>query len=228
MAYVGNTAQLCQDIVDGELTRVQDWLSQDSADPNTRDYMGRTPLQLAVMSSSPEIVQCLVNHGARLITRLVDGRNTTPHLAAKRGGKAGIEIVKILMKKSATNESEEGEKQFRKRNGDLPHSGTSPINEHEYQDVQDLDIDIFHDVPDKEGRESVGPKFFVKVKKDEEQNTQDGIGPEVNKGDPGFYNVNAVAWDVPGSPMHFAILGGHEDIVKLLCEVSFSRLSFTL
>lgn len=136
-------------------------------------------------------------------------------------------IVKILMNKSAANESEEEEKQFRKRNGDLPHSGTSPIKKHEDQDAQDTDIDTVDDGPDEEGRKGVGPESFIKLKKDEEQNTQDGVGPKNNQGDPVFCDVKAVAWDVPGSPMHFAILGGHEDIVKLLCEVSFPSLSFT-
>ena len=38
MAYVGNTARLCQAIVDEDLEHVQDWLSKDGADPNCRDY----------------------------------------------------------------------------------------------------------------------------------------------------------------------------------------------
>ena len=40
MAYVGNTARLCQAIVEGDLEHVQDWLSQEGADPNRRDYTG--------------------------------------------------------------------------------------------------------------------------------------------------------------------------------------------
>jgi hypothetical protein len=38
MAYVGNTARLCQAIIDGDQEHVEDWLSQEGSDPNTRDY----------------------------------------------------------------------------------------------------------------------------------------------------------------------------------------------
>jgi ankyrin repeat protein len=106
MAYVGDTARLCQAIVDGDLEHVEDWCSQEGVDVNRRDYTGRTPLHLAVMASVPEIVQCLINHGARLIARLVDGR-TALHIAAARGSK---EMVKALMDRSLANEEEEEEK----------------------------------------------------------------------------------------------------------------------
>lgn len=38
MAYVGNTARLCQAIVDEDLEHVVDWLEQEGSDPNCRDY----------------------------------------------------------------------------------------------------------------------------------------------------------------------------------------------
>jgi hypothetical protein len=38
MAYVGNTARLCQAIVDRDLEHVIDWLEQEGSDPNSRDY----------------------------------------------------------------------------------------------------------------------------------------------------------------------------------------------
>jgi len=106
MAYVGDTARLCQAIVDGDLEHVEDWCSQEGVDVNRRDYTGRTPLHLAVMASTPEVVQCLIDHSARLIARLVDGR-TALHIAAARGSK---EMVKALMDKSLANEEEEEEK----------------------------------------------------------------------------------------------------------------------
>ncbi|EHL02549.1 hypothetical protein M7I_1343 [Glarea lozoyensis 74030] len=93
MAYVGDTARLCQAIVDNDLEHVQDWCEQDGVDVNRRDYTGRTPLHLATMSSTPEIVQCLIDHAAR--------------------GNAAM--VKALMDKSLENEAEEDEKKDAKR-----------------------------------------------------------------------------------------------------------------
>jgi ankyrin repeat protein len=106
MAYVGNTARLCQAIVDGDADYVRTWLEQDGNEPNTRDYTGRTPLHLAVAESTPEVVQILIDHGARLIARLVDGR-TALHLAALRGN---VEMVKALLQKSEANEEINEEK----------------------------------------------------------------------------------------------------------------------
>lgn len=111
MAYVGDTARLCQAIVNGDLEHVEDWCSQGGVDVNRRDFTGRTPLHLAVMASTPEIVQCLIDHGARLIARLVDGR-TALHIAAARGSK---EMVKALMDRSLANEEEEEEKKEARR-----------------------------------------------------------------------------------------------------------------
>ena len=54
--------------------------------------MGRTPLHLACMCSSPEIVGCLVDRGASLKKRMFDGK-TPLHIAAARGD---VEIVRAL------------------------------------------------------------------------------------------------------------------------------------
>lgn len=111
MAYVGDTARLCQAICDGDLEHVQDWCSQEGVDVNRRDYTGRTPLHLATMASTPEIVQCLIDNGARLVARLVDGR-TALHIAAARGNTL---MVKALMERSEANQEDEDEREESRR-----------------------------------------------------------------------------------------------------------------
>jgi hypothetical protein len=102
MAYVGNTSRLCQAIVECDLETVEDWVRQEGADPNTRDYTGRAPLHLAAMCSTPEIVQCLIDAGARITARVFDGK-TALHIAAMRGN---APIVKALLVKSNANQDQ--------------------------------------------------------------------------------------------------------------------------
>jgi FOG: Ankyrin repeat len=107
MAYVGRTERLCQAIVANDVDSVKAFLADEGTNPDRRDYTGRTPLQLACMCSTPEVVQCLVDGGARMIPRMADGK-TALHLAAARGH---VEIIRILLTKSNENEEEETKKQ---------------------------------------------------------------------------------------------------------------------
>lgn len=225
MAYVGNTARLCQAIVDKDLEHVEDWLSQEGADPNKRDYTGRTPLHLAVISSSPAIVKCLVDHGARLIARIADGR-TALHLAAARGD---VEIVRILLEKSNANEEEEEEKQDQRRkardgavneavkderdiakqNSDL--SGSEDEGE-------DSDGELIDESSSDDGVKSMATGSFVKVENKDESEKAEAVPLDDDQNDPDFYKIDAVAWDSKCSALHLAILGGHCEVVELLCQ----------
>jgi hypothetical protein len=223
MAYVGNTARLCQSIVDEDVDDVLNWLSQDGADPNKRDYTGRSPLHLAVMASTPEVVRCLVDHGSRLTARLADGR-TALHLAASRGN---AEMIKILMNKSNENEeAEEGRQDRRRGNSKAPEK--NPGGDVAMKDAADSDEsddssdgEMVDDDDDSESdAHSMATGSFVKVKNDK-KDTETDIIPEDSDEEPDFYQIDAVAWDVPCSPLHLAIVGGHEDAVRALCDVSF-------
>ncbi|KAI1776724.1 ankyrin [Hypoxylon cercidicola] len=224
MAYVGNTARLCQAIVDGDIEHVEDWLSQEGADPNTRDYTGRTPLHLAVISSTPQIVKCLVDHGARLIARLADGR-TALHLAAARGD---IEMVKILLEKSTSNEEEEEEKQDQRRKARQTPCRDDQVDELKKTDVaesgnesddDDSEADMLTDTTSEDGDDakSAMTGSFVKVSKDETED-KDAMVLDDDHNEPDFYKIDVVAWDSKCSPLHLAILGGHCEVVKLLCQ----------
>ncbi|KAJ4414254.1 hypothetical protein N0V82_008036 [Gnomoniopsis sp. IMI 355080] len=215
MAYVGNTARLCQDIVNGELEHVQSWLAQEGADPNTRDYTGRTPLHLAVMQGTPEIVKALVDRGARLVARLADGR-TALHLAAERGN---VEIVKILMDKSAANEAEEEEKQALKKKANSSDSHTPTVREDEVGSPENSDVDMMDDAQsDEEEQRSMASGSFVHLKGNVEGHSHSDAVPEENEDEPDIFDTSVVAWDAPCSALHFAIICGHEEVVQLLCQ----------
>lgn len=179
MSYVGDTARLCQAIVDKDLEHVEDWCSQEGVDVNRRDYTGRTPLHLATSVSSVEVVKCLVDHGARLIARLVDGR-TALHIASARGD---VEIIKILMNRSLVNEEEEDEKEELRRaqrKAERAISGESgekegPLTD-ESKDIEDEEEDEEDDesseaseisLNSEEGSDSMTMGSFVKIDNDE-------------------------------------------------------------
>ncbi|GKT40101.1 uncharacterized protein ColSpa_00282 [Colletotrichum spaethianum] len=232
MAYVGNTARLCQSIVDGDVDEVHDWLSQEGADPNKRDYTGRTPLHLAVISSTPEVVRCLVDHGSRLTARLADGR-TALHLAAERGNS---DMIKILMDKSVTNEEEEEEKADRRRKAIQTKlqegSASRAIHKQDDEDMDAEDDDKSDEASDIEmvdagnteaDATSIATGSFVNVKNDNEKSKEDLVLEE-STDEPDFYKIDVVAWDVPCSPLHLAISEGHEDAVKVLCDYGSDAL----
>ncbi|KAH0595957.1 hypothetical protein MHUMG1_06507 [Metarhizium humberi] len=234
MAYVGNTARLCQSIVDGDIDDVLNWLSQEEADPNKRDYTGRTPLHLAVMTSTPDIVKCLVDHGVRLTARLADGR-TALHLAAARGN---AEMIKILMEQSIENEEAEEERQARRRqtaHGDkvvgariLQDPGSKESDEEEQaekeeeageeQSDEESEGELIDDEKTDLDVQSLATGSFIHVSKKKDGESTDDLVPEQSEDEPDYYQIDVLAWDTPCSPLHIAIVEGHEETVKLLCD----------
>jgi ankyrin repeat protein len=216
MAYVGNTQMLCQAILDGDIDYVRSWCVQDGNNIDTRDYVGRTPLHLAVMSSTLEVVQCLIDNGARMVARLVDGR-TALHLASAMGN---VDMVKALMQKSLANQELEDERsqmlnvakqttkhvEARTENDKVAENSAtdsaSPVSENFDDDSEDLD-------------DSVTMGSFVKVKPNEE--ALNDI-PEDNKDDPDVFEIDVLAWDFQTSPLHLAIVNGHIDMIRLLVD----------
>ncbi|KAF7901931.1 uncharacterized protein EAF01_007229 [Botrytis porri] len=221
MSYVGDTARLCQAVVDGDLEHVQDWCSQEGVDVNRRDYTGRTPLHLATMTSTPEIVKCLVDHGARLIARLVDGR-TALHIAAAKGD---LEMIRILLNKSMANEEEEEEKQPRKvastTSGNEEEeeekqprkvASTTSGNEEESDSASEITLDS-----EQEEADALTMGSFVKIpgNKDEDKDDVAAVMDDSME-DPDIYDINVIAWDYGLSPLHLAILNGHIAVIELL------------
>ncbi|KAJ5959387.1 uncharacterized protein N7479_006537 [Penicillium vulpinum] len=199
MAYVGRTERLCQAIVANDVDSVKAFLADEGTNPNRRDYTGRTPLQLACMCSTPEVVQCLIDGGARMIPRMADGK-TALHLAASRGH---VDIIRILLTKSNENEEEETKKQDSlKKNKSETKSNTN----------DDEDIEMI----DQADAMSHTSASYVKVEADEKEDLNKYDTLEENDLEPDVFDVNVVAWDSRTAPLHLAILHGHTEAVKEL------------
>ncbi|KAL4964077.1 ankyrin repeat protein [Aspergillus stella-maris] len=215
MAYVGNTEGLCQAIVENDLEDVQRWLNQGEIDVNRRDHTGRTPLHLACMTSTPEIVQILVDKGARMIARVADGR-TALHLAAARGS---VEIVRILLTKSEQNEEEESRKEDARKEALKAEKGNTSQEEDSDAEMIDKlsDSDDDNDDDNDKYAHSHTTGSFVKITKNEaEEQSQSAVPEDTNDQDPDIYDINVQSWDNKTSPLHLAILNGHIDVVEEL------------
>ncbi|KAG8626930.1 hypothetical protein KVT40_005875 [Elsinoe batatas] len=227
MAYIGNTEQLCQAIVDHDLEHVQNWLKLEDSDPNRRDHTGRTPLQLAVSSSSNEIVQALIDADARMVARMADGK-TALHLAAMLGK---TEMVGMILRRSEQNEEEEEEKKDALRKAstskpakDLPEAATAlpevvsvDKEDDEGFETEDEDDEEFdEDDSDDVGATSDGS--YVRVRQKPTASDQTNVPEDDDTEEPDVYDVNVTSWDVPVSALHLAIANGHFDTVRLLVQ----------
>ncbi|KAL8970120.1 MAG: hypothetical protein Q9197_003977 [Variospora fuerteventurae] len=203
MAYIGNTQELCQRIADGDVTFVDNWCKKNPDGVDRRDHTGRTPLHLAAQSSTPQVLKCLVENGARIVARLVDGM-TALHLASARGN---VDMVIALLEKSEANEAEEAEKEDRKKANKASSSQSAEEGSEDENSVERLS-------ESSSEAETTTTEGFVKVadKKIPDEDALDGN----DESEPDVYDVNVLAWDTPVSPLHLAILGGHNEVIKTL------------
>ncbi|KMP01227.1 hypothetical protein CIRG_01367 [Coccidioides immitis RMSCC 2394] len=211
MAYIGDTARLCQAIVDGDLECVKKCCAREDFNVDQRDHTGRMPLHLAVMCGTPEIVQYLVDRGAKLVARVAGG-STVLHMAAARGNP---EILRTILRKSEANKAEHSEKTEKPLSqGKGPSSG-SGVSDVESGDSDDDDISFVQSVSEGPYAATQGSMVMVKKSASEIQNP-----PEENEDEgeePNFYdNVDVLSWDMPISPLHLALLNGYAGIVDIL------------
>ncbi|OBT41736.1 hypothetical protein VE00_07971 [Pseudogymnoascus sp. WSF 3629] len=212
MAYVGNTQMLCQAIVDGDIDYITSWCEQEGNDVNTRDYVGRAPLHLAVINGNADIVKVLIDNGAKIIARLLDGRCAL-HIAAQLGH---ADIIKILMDKSLANEEEEAEKEDKLRAAKLA-AKKSGDDDEEMEDADGSDsegsgMEVETEDDSDNDSETQG---FTKVKEAAPPGESNDI-PDDDEDEPDFYDINVVAWDLQCTALHFAIMGGHIPVIRML------------
>ncbi|KLJ08785.1 hypothetical protein EMPG_15784 [Blastomyces silverae] len=204
-AYIGDTESLCRAIVEGDLAHVQKCCAQEDFNVDRRDYTGRMPLHLAIMCGTPRIVRCIVNRGARLVSRVAGGF-TALHLAAARGD---VEILRAILRKSEANQVEYLENSGSKSRNDNPSVISSEDDDHEEEDD---DISVVRSGTVSPYAVSQGSMIMITdpSKDPPEEQSED-------ENDPNFFDdIGVLSWDLPLSPLHVAILYGHLDIITSL------------
>ncbi|KAF3917841.1 hypothetical protein ABW20_dc0105725 [Dactylellina cionopaga] len=228
MAYIGDDETLCKAIVAKDVDAIKQWVSEEGHDVNRRDHTGRTPLHLATLVSTPEIVKILLDAGAKLIWRIVDGR-TALHIAASRGDP---EIVKLLLLKSQENEELRDQREDKERAAKgLPSKTTEEETEEDnvMEDTQesmdedeemgegDEDIEMVSDEGSVTARTArTGASSFVEINKKKAEEPESGALGNEEEQDDDVLDINLTDWDYQMSPLHFAIINGHKEVVELL------------
>ncbi|AEO54003.1 hypothetical protein MYCTH_2106779 [Thermothelomyces thermophilus ATCC 42464] len=133
-------------------------------------------------------------------------------------GPRDLEIVKILLHKSAANEAEYEEKKLQRRRQEDPKDTDRGETEGKVTEGGDESDGEPVDGSDSEaGGKSMATGSFVKVKREEAAPLDDAAGDD-NKDEPDFYDINVTAWDTPCSALHLAVVNGHMHVVRALVQ----------
>ena len=139
--YLKPTQQLFVAIAAHDRTTVQKLL-KDGIDLNQRDHVGRTSLHVAILAKATDIACDLIEGGARITARLVDGR-TPLHLASQYDQ---LPVVKKLFEKNALNVAEEEIKNPKKEEDakipQPPPDSEKPSSEDDWSSHSDEDIEM--------------------------------------------------------------------------------------
>ena len=178
-------------------------------DVNRRDQVGRTPLQVAVLSKATEIACDLVDADARMTARLVDGR-TALHLAAQLDL---TKVVRKLLGRSAVNEENANkEKEEEKAVAKDKDEEDEMADDAERGEGEDEDEDM-RDSSEDDWSSDDGKK---KKKEGEAGKEDDGMIPEENKDDPDVFQIDVTDWDYQLTALEYAVASGSISVVELL------------
>ncbi|ORZ31172.1 hypothetical protein BCR44DRAFT_1276921 [Catenaria anguillulae PL171] len=190
-AYIpGDRAPLFAAVSRGNLSAITTYLDAHPAhDLEARDWVGRTLLHLAVLCARTDIVRELVQRGARVSAPMPDGRLPL-HLAVEYGLQDIAEIVWERQVKNAA-EVEKMEKEGKKdADGDVQMGEVKPNGE------KDVTANVAKTKPTSALYDDA----------------------EAEELEPDVHEIDHRDWDYNMSPLSYAILYGHIDLVRWLLE----------
>ncbi|KAF3924706.1 hypothetical protein AA313_de0207347 [Arthrobotrys entomopaga] len=210
-AIMADNTVVAEAIVAQDANAVRKWV-EETRDSNLskfarrldgRDATSRTVLQLAVIGSSPDIVKILIEAGANMTIQTIDGRNLL-HLAAARGE---TEIMQVLLLKNEENEERLGNSSMTKtarRFSSVRDTLDDTIN---IDGTSATDDESFYEVSGNSVTSS-----FVHIDRTGNLEGDSRLNSVFNE----ILDINMADKTNHMTPLHYAILHGHTNIVKLL------------
>ena len=216
-AYIGEAEKLCKAIISFDRVTVLQMIKEE-VDVNRRDHVGRTPLHIAILTGASEIACDLIDAGARMMARLVDGR-TALHLAAQLG--LGHVVEKLLERSKLNKEkAEEEEAAEEAKAGETGADEDDPMDgaSEDKEDAKSEDIgdDEDGDEDEDEGGESSDGFEVINPEEVNEGADANANIPEDDEDEPDILDVNIPDWDYGLTPLGYAIVYGHLDVVDQL------------
>ncbi|KAG5637903.1 hypothetical protein H0H81_002731 [Sphagnurus paluster] len=230
--YIGETQHFFAAIVAQDSEAVSKMIKNE-IDVNRRDHVGRTALHVAILTGAVDIACMLVDAGARITARLVDGRSAL-HLAAQYDQPV---VIRKLFEKSASNKASIGEIETDdKMDVDAPSTAPPerPSSEDDWtsgddgviamdtemEDEGDDEGEDHEDDEDEEeddersGRKGLRPKEAAEDA--DKQDTQDF--PEDSTDEPDILEVNLPDWDLGFTPLAHAVMSGSTAAINELLK----------
>lgn len=211
--------------------------NRNKIDVNDRDHVGRTPLHLAILANAEDSACNLIDAGARISSRLVDGR-TALHLAVKMDS---LVVVRRLLERSAANaaaaaaaavvvegDQDEGSEATAEGSDRLSSeddwSSADDDEDGSPEDGEVLGDNAAHDNDDDDYehvQKSPSPDF--QPREDVEHI------PEDNPDTPDILDVNGAEWDFHLSPLHVAAMYASAPVVRLLLDAGadYKKVTYT-
>ncbi|KIO24998.1 hypothetical protein M407DRAFT_211285 [Tulasnella calospora MUT 4182] len=203
-AYLKPLAKLFSFIASHNRSACNDFLKRNADAINTRDHLGRTPLQFALLCSAEEICLELIEQGGRMTSRMVDGRCSL-HLAAQMGLP---KVVKALLEKNEKNKAEKEAKEKEAKEGkDKDVEMKDKDDEIRDSSEDDWSSEDDEDKDYDEAKKKVDAKGDPKGEEDALEDSEEG---------PDILDIDAADWDQSLSALGYAIVGGSLPIVQIL------------
>ncbi|KAF8169046.1 hypothetical protein K438DRAFT_1921395 [Mycena galopus ATCC 62051] len=215
--YIGPTERFFAAIEAHDRAGVQRML-KEGQDVNRRDHVGRAPLHVAIICRAVDIVCDLVDAGARMTARLVDGR-TNLHLAAQQDL---LPVVRKLLERSAAN-SEKVLKSSDANTEDKDAADAKTERERisSEDDWSSEDADVA--ASDQEGSDGEddgeGAKKSTTAERQSEPPTNVGDLPEDAAADESdVFDLHLADWDMTFTALGYAIVFASLPVVEALLK----------